>query len=422
MGDKMKKIKISILVLLICMITFSKCLASDILETDIKIKFNDLYINFEEKPILKDSRLLVPVRDICNLFGLQVDWNPIKKSVTCINNEKKIEFFMDNNQIFVDGIEEKNDVDIEVYKSRMYVPLRFLVKSLGNDIKWDGVKKESIINVLDEEGRKIYYFFNNDMINKYIVSINNNSVVYLKDLVKLKNTISIVDKNNIELRGCGEYTQVINLASGMPCISIKNSNDIKLSNLEFINVVSNNSGAGVIDVEYSNGIIMDKIFVKGPVNYAVYMGNTENLSISNSNFYKCSPRVIYGYNSKGINLVDTNINNSVSETSNIKLENVTDFTITGGEFSLNGQVADNSSLFELKSSNLVLKNVVIKKNGNSMFFKIDDIMQNRESHILMFNIDNSNNIFDIDTNHNKIIDCDREKDLDKKVKTLNNFN
>jgi len=95
------------------------------------------------KPIIKNSRTLVPIRAIVEALGGSVEWNDKDKSVTIRLESTLIKLQIGNAMAYVNGslvqIDSGNPKVVpEIINSRTMLPLRFIVESLGAEVEWNG--------------------------------------------------------------------------------------------------------------------------------------------------------------------------------------------------------------------------------------------------------------------------------------------
>jgi len=98
------------------------------------------------KPIIKNSRTLVPIRAIVEVLGGTVEWNDKDKSVTIRLGSTLIKLQIGNAIAYVNSslvqIDSSNlKVVPEIINSRTMLPLRFVTENLGCTVEWDGTTK-----------------------------------------------------------------------------------------------------------------------------------------------------------------------------------------------------------------------------------------------------------------------------------------
>jgi hypothetical protein len=94
-------------------------------------------LKFDTPPVIKEGRILIPVRALTEGFGASVTWDQAKQEVTIQRGEVKIVLQIGNNLAYVNGEEVKIDVPPETINNRTIVPLRFIAEKLGLKVNWD---------------------------------------------------------------------------------------------------------------------------------------------------------------------------------------------------------------------------------------------------------------------------------------------
>lgn len=94
-------------------------------------------LKFDVPPVIKEGRLLVPIRAISAALGAEVDWDSKTKTATIVYGDTTIIFMISEGTITVNDEPVELDVDAEVIGGRIVVPLRFIVENMGLEIEWD---------------------------------------------------------------------------------------------------------------------------------------------------------------------------------------------------------------------------------------------------------------------------------------------
>jgi hypothetical protein len=121
---------------------------------------NGLELNSDAPPVLKDGRMLIPVRAVTNALGAKVEWDAATRTATIIKTvtdsatgtEKEIiiKIQLDSNIVLVDGEEVKIDVPAELSNERTYVPIRFIAETFKQKVEWD--EETGTVIIEDEVG------------------------------------------------------------------------------------------------------------------------------------------------------------------------------------------------------------------------------------------------------------------------------
>lgn len=99
--------------------------------------------NFNVPPVMKEERIMMPVRAIAEAVGAEIVWDLQSKTVTLTKDDKVIKIHLNTKEVHV------NDVKVELtdaafsLKGNMYVPLDFIAKEFGFDITWHEALKMS---------------------------------------------------------------------------------------------------------------------------------------------------------------------------------------------------------------------------------------------------------------------------------------
>lgn len=106
------------------------------------IFINGQALNSPNQPVIENGRTLVPLGVIFAALGQTVEWHPEDSSIT----SGSLWLQLDNPQARIGGTTITLDVPAQIIDSRTYVPLGFIAKSLGKEVKWDGDRNRIDIN------------------------------------------------------------------------------------------------------------------------------------------------------------------------------------------------------------------------------------------------------------------------------------
>jgi hypothetical protein len=98
---------------------------------------------------LEDERLLVGVRDVAQWLGMQVAWSRPTRSVALSDARRRVVLQVDLPRAWVNGVEQHLDVPPRLIEGRVYVPLRFLVETLGAEVEYH----KSYLELRSADGR-----------------------------------------------------------------------------------------------------------------------------------------------------------------------------------------------------------------------------------------------------------------------------
>ncbi len=104
-------------------------------------------IDFDQDPVLKNDRALVPFRKIFESLGADVEWDNDSQHVKAVLGDNQIDLTIGQDVMFVNLVNTiKLDTPPEIIKSRTMVPLRAISESLGLDVEWHNDNRVITIN------------------------------------------------------------------------------------------------------------------------------------------------------------------------------------------------------------------------------------------------------------------------------------
>ena len=98
-----------------------------------EFKFDDR----DQPLVIREGRLLVPLRAISRGLKAEVDWDPEAKTVTVVKGDVTVILYLDKAEALVNGEKVALEIPATVINSRTLVPLRFLTKVFKNKINYD---------------------------------------------------------------------------------------------------------------------------------------------------------------------------------------------------------------------------------------------------------------------------------------------
>lgn len=96
-------------------------------------------------PLMKEARVLVPLRIISESLGAKVNWESSTGKIEVELDGKKIELTAGSTEVLADGVHKNLDVPPLFAGGRTLVPLRFVSENLGLKVQWDGVVRAVLI-------------------------------------------------------------------------------------------------------------------------------------------------------------------------------------------------------------------------------------------------------------------------------------
>lgn len=109
---------------------------------DVSVYLDGNKLNFDSEPIIRNDRVLVPMRKIFESLGAAVDWNSKTETVSATLGEKTTSLTINSLDAVANGKALKLDTMPIIQNSRTLVPLRFISESLGATVDWNNSKRE----------------------------------------------------------------------------------------------------------------------------------------------------------------------------------------------------------------------------------------------------------------------------------------
>ena len=144
----MKMIKKAICLSLIMLIILSTAAIAK--EEPIKIFVNKEIIPSDQAPIIKNSRVLVPLRVIAENLGAKVSYDSGEKRVNINKDEISMTLVIGDDTIWYSDMEKSGPVAIdapaEIQNGRTMVPLRAVAELFDMNVKWDSKQRAVYID------------------------------------------------------------------------------------------------------------------------------------------------------------------------------------------------------------------------------------------------------------------------------------
>lgn len=112
-------------------------------EDNVTVMVNGNKLNFDQPPIIKDGRTLVPLRAIFEALGAEVLWLEDEQAVAAQSGDTTIVMQIGKNKFGKmtssdDGVFYDLDVPPEIINGRTLVPARAVAEALDCSVNWDG--------------------------------------------------------------------------------------------------------------------------------------------------------------------------------------------------------------------------------------------------------------------------------------------
>lgn len=129
------------LLCLVLMVTFISAGAVMAEERPITVLIDGEKVEFDAQPVMKNDRVMVPVRKVFEKLGAEVLWDPFfERVIINFNETDQIVMYVNEDLVLKNGIQMKLDAAPFVSQGRTYVPLRFISENLNQSVEWSGAE------------------------------------------------------------------------------------------------------------------------------------------------------------------------------------------------------------------------------------------------------------------------------------------
>ncbi|SFL26691.1 Secreted protein containing C-terminal beta-propeller domain [Paenibacillus sp. 1_12] len=113
--------------------------------TAIGLNVNGSHVSFSSMPLLIDNTLMVPLRDLSESLGVQIDWDGSSQTAAAIKGTHSIKLTIDSKQAFRGETPVNLEAAPRLQNGKLFVPLRFFSESFDFNVYWDGLNKSVAI-------------------------------------------------------------------------------------------------------------------------------------------------------------------------------------------------------------------------------------------------------------------------------------
>ena len=100
-------------------------------------------LSFDQPPVIRNDRTMVPFRAIFEAFGATVSWDSYTHTVTADHGQRIIQLQIDSYTAIINGVSTNIDAVpfIATDTGRTLVPLRFVSEALGAEVEWNATRR-----------------------------------------------------------------------------------------------------------------------------------------------------------------------------------------------------------------------------------------------------------------------------------------
>ncbi|MGC5328733.1 stalk domain-containing protein [Brevibacillus sp. SYSU BS000544] len=116
-------------------------------KSDIQVVYNAKSIVFpDQKPVIKNSRTLVPIRPIAEGLGFKVDWDSKTQTVGIAKASSTVNLVINQKTAKRNGQAITLDTPAQIINGRTMVPVRFIAEALSYQVNWNASEQKVLIS------------------------------------------------------------------------------------------------------------------------------------------------------------------------------------------------------------------------------------------------------------------------------------
>ena len=117
---------------------------------EVTVYLNGSQMDFgRAEPEIKNSRVMLPFRDIAEAMGAEVTWDKETKQMCLLKNGRTVVHTLNQNYIYVNGEAKAYDTSSDEVNGRTRMPVVMLAESLGAKVSWDAETKSVYVSTTD---------------------------------------------------------------------------------------------------------------------------------------------------------------------------------------------------------------------------------------------------------------------------------
>lgn len=112
---------------------------------DISVYLDNEAVIFDQPPIIKEDRTLVPVRAIFEALGAEVEWIEAQRKIVAKRGNHTIVMKIDSRVMTVNNVMHVLDVAPVIVSDRTLVPVRAISEAFGIKTDWNEAQRTVIL-------------------------------------------------------------------------------------------------------------------------------------------------------------------------------------------------------------------------------------------------------------------------------------
>ncbi|MDQ3814856.1 MAG: copper amine oxidase N-terminal domain-containing protein, partial [Armatimonadota bacterium] len=119
----------------------------------IQVQLNGQPLATSVPPVSMRGRTVVPMRDIFEALGANVQWNAVSQGIIATRSGTRVNLQINNRAAMVNGRRVTLDQPAVLWRGRTMVPLRFVSEALGANVDWNSAMQLVSIDTGGRVGR-----------------------------------------------------------------------------------------------------------------------------------------------------------------------------------------------------------------------------------------------------------------------------
>lgn len=140
----------------------------------IPVYVNGVKQTYDQQPVIKDYRTLVPIRGISENLGAAVQYRSSDQTVSINDEDTMVTLKIGSKTAYIDGVKKTLDVPAQAINNRTMVPLRFVGEALGAKVAYDSktqrvhISSTDFVKVVQENKEKVVTIHKIKLGQRYI--------------------------------------------------------------------------------------------------------------------------------------------------------------------------------------------------------------------------------------------------------------
>ncbi len=119
----------------------------------LEVMINNTGVKFYTYPVIVSNKLLIPVRDMFEFFGFEVNWDSKLNTAVCVKNSNSVSLNVPDGIVRVNNKDVKTGSPLTIMGGRIFVQPVIMELCLGVKINWN--EKEKTVYIWNDTGDDI---------------------------------------------------------------------------------------------------------------------------------------------------------------------------------------------------------------------------------------------------------------------------